>query len=161
MAQGITPLQVHQYIEQYFLGVGLTKDQVYDAKNETYYWRRGSANLEMFITRFEVTPNHVRYYLRIFSPLMLMPATQREHIYRTLLQISHNSLCVKITMREGSEYIFAAYERDIEGMDYIEFYNIIADMEWWADSLDDRLKSMFPDQTVGVPPTAGGAPPQL
>ena len=158
MAENITPELVHQYIQQYFLGIGLTKDQVFDAQADAYYWMRGSARLEMFITKFVSSSGFTRYYLRVFSPLLQLPPNNREQAYKYLLELSHNSLCVKMTMRQGSDYVFAAFERDIVGMDYIEFYNMVADMEWWADELDDRLKTVF--HTEPAPPTTPNpAPP--
>ena len=161
MAENITPEIVHQYIQQYFLGIGLTKDQVYDAQAEAYYWMRGSARLEMFITKFVTSSGFTRHYLRIFSPLLQLPSYNREQAYRYLLELSHGSLCVKMTMREGSDFVFAAFERDIVGMDYIEFFNMVSDMEWWADELDDRLKKMFPaEPTAPSTPNAAPPPPQ-
>jgi hypothetical protein len=99
--------------------------------------------------------------LRIFSPLLQLPPYNREQAYRYLLELSHGSLCVKMTMREGSDFVFAAFERDIVGMDYIEFFNMVSDMEWWADELDDRLQKMFPaEPTAPTTPNAAPPPPQ-
>ena len=86
-----------------------------------------------------------------------------EHFYHTLLHINHSSLCVKLTMREGSDYVFACHERDIDGMDYREFYTCVADLEWWADELDDRLQNLFPPEpqatsNSNLPPSS--TPPQ-
>ena len=43
-----------------------------------------------------------------------------------------------------TDKIYATYERDIQGIDYkIDYKEVktcIADLEWWADELDDLLK---------------------
>jgi hypothetical protein len=39
-----------------------------------------------------------------------------------------------------TDKIYATYERDIQGIDYKEVKKCIADLEWWADELDDLLK---------------------
>ncbi|GAB2649661.1 hypothetical protein GCM10027035_49520 [Emticicia sediminis] len=35
--------------------------------------------------------------------------------------------------------------RDIKGMSYNELSTCIGDLEFWADKLDDELKSQLPD----------------
>jgi hypothetical protein len=42
---------------------------------------------------------------------------------------------------EGTTKVYATYERDINGMDFSELSTCISDLEWWADKLDDELKS--------------------
>ena len=161
--QTVTSEVVHGYIMQFFNGIGLAKTDVYVPEEDTYYWMRGSARLQMFISPIPMGNGSTRYYLRLFSPLMMKPAKNSEHFYRTLLQLNHNSLCVKLTMRAELEYVFACYERDIEGMDYREFYTFLTDLAWWADDLDDRLKGMFPEEPTVMNPNAAppGAPPQV
>jgi hypothetical protein len=39
-----------------------------------------------------------------------------------------------------NDKIYATYERDIQGIDYKEVKTCIADLEWWADELDELLK---------------------
>jgi hypothetical protein len=53
------------------------------------------------------------------------------------------NLGVKLTLSKESNKVYATYERDILGMDYGELATCIADLEWWADKLDDELKMYY------------------
>jgi hypothetical protein len=65
---------------------------------------------------------------------------QREKVYRYLLELNDHNLGVKLTIMPETDKIYATYERDIQGIDYEEVKTCIADLEWWADELDDLLK---------------------
>jgi len=132
---------IHQYIES----VGLTQDQVYNLEKKIWRWRKGSANIEVFIQTIRFENGGTRDYLRIFSPLMKIPVNDLLTFYKHLLNLNDTNLGVKITIMPGSEWVYATYERDIRGMDYHELATCIADMEYWADALDDELKNAFPD----------------
>ncbi len=132
---------VHQYIES----VGLTKDQVFSEEKKVWRWKKGSANIEVFIQTIHFENGGARDYLRIFSPLMKIPVNDLLTFYRHLLQLNDTNLGVKITIMPGSEWVYATYERDIRGMDYHELATCVADMEYWADALDDELKEAFPN----------------
>jgi hypothetical protein len=43
----------------------------------------------------------------------------------------------------NSDQVYATFERDINGIDFDELATIIADLEWWADKLDDELAAEF------------------
>ncbi len=132
---------IHQYIES----IGLTQEQVYNADKKSWRWLRGSANVEVFIQTITFQNGSTRDYLRIFSPLMKLPVNDLLAFYRHLLQLNDTNLGVKISIMPGSQWVYATYERDLRGMDYHELATCIADMEYWADSLDDELKTAFPD----------------
>lgn len=132
---------IHQYIES----IGLTQEQVYNADKKSWRWLRGSANVEVFIQTITFQNGTTRDYLRIFSPLMKLPVNDLLAFYRHLLQLNDTNLGVKISIMPGSQWVYATYERDLRGMDYHELATCIADMEYWADSLDDELKTAFPD----------------
>jgi hypothetical protein len=57
--------------------------------------------------------------------------------------MNDKNLGVKLTLMKGTNKVYATYERDILGMDYSELSTCIADLEWWADKLDDELKSPY------------------
>jgi hypothetical protein len=131
---------VHQYAES----VGLTREQVFNPEKQSWNWRIGSASIQIFIERINFSNGSFREYLRIFSPLMQMPATDLTRFYRQLLELNDSNLGVKLTVMPNSTWVYATYERDIRGMDYEELATCIADLEWWADKLDDELKVQFP-----------------
>lgn len=132
---------IHQYVES----IGLTQEQVFDFDKNTWRWCKGSASIEVFIQTIRFDNGGSRDYLRIFSPLLKIPANDLLSFYRHLLQLNDTNLGVKITIMPNSNWVYATYERDIRGMDYHELATCIADMEYWADTLDDELKNAFPD----------------
>jgi hypothetical protein len=137
--------KVTDMINQYVESIGLTPEAVYNTEKKIWRWRKGSANIEVFIQTIGFEKGGARDYLRIFSPLMKIPVNDLLAFYKHLLHLNDTNLGVKITIMPGSEWVYATYERDIRGMDYHELATCIADMEYWADALDDELKTAFPD----------------
>jgi hypothetical protein len=131
--------KVEAFIDDYVKEIGLTKDQTYNAERKAWYWVRGSANIEVFVQEVDGG----REFLRIFSPLMKVPQGKETQFYRTLLDTNDNCLGVKISTMEGTDQVYVTFERDITGIDYDELKTCIADLEWWADELDDRLINQF------------------
>ena len=131
--------KVEAMIDQYVIEIGLTKEQTYNPERKAWYWMRGSANIEVFVASMDSG----REFLRIFSPLMKVPKGNEAIFYRTLLDMNDNCLGVKITTMEGTDQVYVTYERDLIGIDYDEVKTCIADLEWWADELDDRLIEQF------------------
>ena len=131
---------VHQYVES----VGLTKDQTYNEEKKSWHWVIGSARIQVYIETINFSSGSHRDYLRIFSPLMQVPKGNELPFYRHLLELNDSKLGVKLTVMPNSDWVYATYERDIRGIDYHELATCIADLEWWADKLDDELKEQFP-----------------
>ncbi|GIX41781.1 MAG: hypothetical protein KatS3mg129_1514 [Leptospiraceae bacterium] len=138
----ITKQEVYNMIDRYIQEIGLTKEQTYNPKTNAYYWIRGSAPIEVFVQEIPVS-NGTRNYLRIFSYLGNVPDFNLQTLLRHLLELNDENLGVKLTIMPGTEKIYATYERDIEGLDYEELATFIADLEWWADKLDDELQNQF------------------
>ena len=137
---------VNVMIEKYLESVSLTKEQTYDEEKKFWHWKHGSANIEVFVQSVKVGQNKTREYLRIFSYLSDVPTLSvhsREEFLTRLLEMNDRNLGVKLTLMEGTNKVYATYERDIMGMDYSELATCIADLEWWADTLDDELKSAY------------------
>ena len=133
--------QVHDMIGQYAQSVGLNKSQVFDSIKNLWHWRVGSASIQVVVEAVPVGNERIRNYLRIFSPLMEIPSDKELALYRYLLELNDSKLGVKLTVL--GNWVYATYERDIKGMDYEELATCIADLEWWADTLDDQLKNKF------------------
>ncbi len=132
---------VHQYVDS----IGMVREEIYDSEKKLWRWRKGSANIEVFIQTIVFGNGTKRDYVRIFSPLIKIPVNDLLGFYRHLLQLNDTNLGVKITLMPKSDWVYATYERDIRGMDYHELATCIADMEYWADALDDELKAAFPN----------------
>ena len=134
--------KVEAMVDQYVKEIGLTKEQTYNAERRAWYWMRGSANIEVFVQEIPMG-EYNREFLRVFSPLMKVPKGSELLFYRTLLDLNDSKLGVKITTMEGTDQVYVTYERDIVGIDYDEVKTCIADLEWWADELDDILINQF------------------
>jgi len=135
---------VNQMIERYVVAIGLDKAKCYDSLKNSWNWRIGSANIQVFVQAVPLSSGAIRYYLRIFSPLMEVPTANEAYFYRYLLELNDTKLGLKISIL--GNWVYATYERDVVGMDYNELSTCVADLEWWADTLDDQLKQKF----VGV-----------
>jgi hypothetical protein len=135
--------QVEEMIHKFVETSGMSKEQVYNTEKRAWYWNRGSAKIEVFIQEIKFDPAYSRYYLRIFSPIFKVPQINQLEFYRQLLEMNDSKLGVKLTIMPGSDQVYATYERDIKGIDYDELVTCIADLEWWADSLDDELVRTF------------------
>lgn len=133
---------VKEMIDAYIDSIGLKKLEIYDSNKKNWRWKVGSATLDVFIQDVK-TESGTRTYLRIFSGLMKIPERKQAEFYKYLLQMNDSSLGVKLTKMPDSDWIYATCERDIRGMDYSELTTCIADMEYWADKLDDELKTTF------------------
>lgn len=134
----------HVLIEKYVESVGLSKEQTYSEEKNFWHWKHGSATIEVFVQSVTVGEGQTREYLRIFSYLADVPHLSlqaREAFLKKLLEMNDRNLGVKLTLMEGTNKVYATYERDIMGMDFGELATCIADLEWWADKLDDELKS--------------------
>lgn len=133
-------------IEKYVNSIGLNRESTFDPDRNVWVWKRGSATIEVFVQSVDVSENRTREYLRIFSFLAEVPTiseTGREDFLRKLLEMNDVNLGVKLTLSKESNKVYATYERDILGMDYGELATCIADLEWWADKLDDELKMYY------------------
>ena len=130
---------VHRYTES----VGLTREQVFNEAKNAWNWKIGSANIQVYIETINFSNGSMREYLRIFSPLLEIPKENQLPFYRHLLELNDGNLGMKITVMPNSNWVYATYERDIRGIDYDEMVTCIADLEFWADKLDDELKAKF------------------
>ena len=143
----VTPQQVLDYVKQFIQSVGVDPATCWNEQNKAYYIYKGSAKLEIFVSSHTNTDGSVRNFLRIFSGIIKVPDTNKEHFYRRMLEISDQSLGLKMTAVTNAtpenDWIYATYERDITGIDYDEVVTCLSDMGLWADYLDDQLKAEF------------------
>jgi AAA+ ATPase superfamily predicted ATPase len=139
----VTKEQVEDMVNQYVRSVGLTVEGTYNTERKAWYWTIGSAKIEVFVQPVPMKDGTLRYFLRIFSPLMQINKANELVFYRHLLELNDSKLGVKLSVMPGTDTVYATYERDIRGIDFEEVKTCIADLEWWADTLDDQLKDQF------------------
>lgn len=139
----VTREQVEEMINKYVVSVGLTVEGTFNPDKRAWYWTIGSAKIEVFVQGVPMKDGTQRYFLRIFSPLLQVPKHTELEFYRHLLELNDSKLGVKLTIMPNSDTVYATYERDINGIDFEELKTCIADLEWWADTLDDQLKNQF------------------
>ena len=142
MAAVLIP-EIQQLMIRYLQEIGLNADTCFNSERSAWYWSRGSANIEVFVESVDLSSGTKRHYLRVFSPLVKVPPGAGTAFYRRLLELNDKSLGVKLTLLPSTDTIYATFERDTKGMDYNEMADTIADLEWWADNLDDKLIQEF------------------
>jgi hypothetical protein len=134
--------QAEAMIDDYVVKIGLTKAQTFNPERKAWYWNRGSAGIEVFVQEIKLS-TYSRFYLRVFSHILKVPAGSEQKVYKKLLELNDTNLGLKLTLLPGSDKVYATFERDINGMDADELATTIADLEWWADKLDDELAAEF------------------
>lgn len=130
---------IHNMIQKYVESAGLTIEGTFNAEENIWRWRKGSAEIEVYIT----DGGNDRFYLVVISAIMEVPSDQEHEFYRHLLELNRNKLGVKFGIVPETNWVCAINERDVEGIDYNELATCISDLEWWADELDDELKAEF------------------
>ena len=139
--------QVEALIEQYVVKVGLTKEQTYNPERKAWYWKRGSAGIEVFVQEINLG-TYSRFYLRVFSLILQVPPGSELKVYKRLLELNDTNLGLKLTLLPNSDKVYATFERDINGIDFEELATTIGDLEWWADKLDDELAQEFTNNII-------------
>ncbi len=137
--------RVYEMINQYVKSINLDLKDSFNEEKQSWNWRTGSARIQVYIQTVPLQSGSSREYLRIFSPLLQVPQKKELAFYRHLLELNDTKLGVKLSVMPNSNWVYATYERDIRGIDYHELSTCIADLEWWADKLDDELKTQFAD----------------
>lgn len=135
--------QVEDMIKEYLVKIGLKPDECYNSENKAWYWFRGSAKVEAFISETKISDIESRYFLRIYSGIMKVPQNNQLAFYRRLLDLNDTSLGMKFSTM--NDWVYITTERNIIGIDYAELSYTIYNLELWADQYDDKLKTEFPD----------------
>lgn len=140
-----TTEMVKVYVNQLCAEIGCTPESIYSKENNSWFFTRGSASIEVFMSSYETVVKTVRTFVRCFSPIYALPADNQKkmQLYHEALQNNTNFMGVKLSIMPDKGYMYAIAERDIEGMDYIEFKTLISDLGYWADQLDNALHERF------------------
>jgi hypothetical protein len=87
-----------------------------------------------------------RGVLMFLSPMMAVPGSRREELYRFLLErnfLDTSDGAFAIDREDDQIYLRAL--RGLEGLDYEEFTDLVDTISRVADQFDDELRSRFAD----------------
>lgn len=113
-----------------------------------WWLQEGSAKIYVFV---QDSPNGA--VLRITSPLVYLPAGPRENMYRKLLDLNSNlSSCALST---HGDLVLVVAQRPTIGLIQEELDELVWNIAYVADLLDNKLADEFGCQMVGEDPPAG------
>ena len=140
-----TTEMVKVYVNQLCAEIGCTPESIYSKENNSWFFTRGSATVEVFMSSYETVVKTIRTFIRCFSPVYALPADNQKKmlLYQEALQNNASFMGVKLGIMPEKGFMYAVAERDIEGMDYTEFKTLISDLGYWADQLDNILHESF------------------
>ncbi|MEO6721371.1 MAG: hypothetical protein ABIN67_13465 [Ferruginibacter sp.] len=136
---------VRVYVNQLCTEIGCTPESIYNANSNSWFFTRGSATVEVFLTSYVTAVKTVRTFVRCFAPVFPLPvdAEKKIQLYEEALKHNYDFMGVKLAIIPEKGFMYAAAERDIDGMDYIEFKTLLSDLGFWADQLDTVLAERF------------------
>jgi hypothetical protein len=140
-------------VETYYRHRGLNPDQHrMGAREEIAWWlREGSAEVFIVIQEGQEGSDAV---LRISSPLVFIPPTNKESFYRRLLDINSNlTSCALATF---NDVVLVVSQRPTAGLVQEELDELVWNAAYVADLLDTRLSEEFGAKLYSQanPPTA-------
>ena len=133
------------YVDQLCAEIGCTSASIYNKETNSWFFTRGSASIEVFMSSYETVVKTVRTFIRCFSPVFPIPADEakKTQLYMEAMQNNAGVMGMKLGILPEKGYMYAIAERDIDGMDFVEFKTLISDLGYWSDSMDDMLKQRF------------------
>ena len=145
-----TAAMVQVYITQLCTEIGCTPESIYNKESNSWFFSRGSASVEVFLSSYETAVKTVRTFIRCFAPVCAIPANEprKAQLYQEALQNNVGFMGVKLGVMPDKGYMYAIAERDIDGMDYEEFKSVISDLGYWADQMDNSLSQRFGTDTA-------------
>ncbi len=140
-----TTEMVRVYINQLCAEIGCTPESIYNQSTNSWFFTRGSASVEVFMSSYETAVKTVRTFIRCFSPVVGIPADaeKKNQLYAEALTNNATFMGVKLAVMPDKGFVYAVAERDIDGMDYVEFKTLISDLGYWSDQLDNILADRF------------------
>jgi hypothetical protein len=137
-ASKTTVSQVVDMVQEYFKRRGLDLEgHVVDATEGYGWWiTEGSANIYIFIQEDRVGP-----VIRVNSPILHFPDANREAFFLRLLEVNRDlsSCCIAAS----DEVVIVSGQRPILGLDQEELNELIWNVSYVADTLDDQLSKEF------------------
>ncbi|HEY9734445.1 MAG TPA: YbjN domain-containing protein [Drouetiella sp.] len=137
-ASKVTIDQVIDMIEEYFRRRGLDMDGHMVDATEGYGWwlTEGSAKVYIFIQEDKSGP-----VIRVNSPILHFPDANREAFFLRLLEVNRDlSYCC---VAACDEIVIVSGQRPILGLEQEELNDLIWNVSYVADTLDDSLADEF------------------
>jgi len=136
---------IRVYVNQFCSEIGCSPETIYNENTRTWYFVRGTASVEVFMSSYETNVKTIRTFMRVFAPVVAIPTDtiKRMELFAELLKLNCSYMGVKLATIPEKGFVYAVAERDIDGMDYTEFKTTIGDLGSWADQLDDLLQARY------------------
>ncbi len=130
--------EVAHMIEHIFKKRGLDPTQHQLEGSEGYGWwiTEGSARIYIFVQETNTGP-----VLRITSPLVHVPETNREAFYRHLLAINTDMSSCALSVHE--DIVLVVTQRPTVGLEQEELDSLVWNVAYVADLLDNKLAAEF------------------
>jgi len=143
---GVNPLQPYfNLAEQVIGGLGVQPD-LCRQKDDKGNWIPGEWSLTkgsatIYVSIWIPDNNNPRGYCCIASPVMQVVTQKLKELYERLLTENHNMWAVSFSINQG--WVWLRSLRECDGMDANELRAMFDRVGWYADDLDDKLKSEF------------------
>ncbi|CAN5244226.1 hypothetical protein BH09MYX1_BH09MYX1_55520 [soil metagenome] len=122
------------------LGIDAAQARVKDTPDQaSYTLMRGSASVLVTVVHRAEQKN---VFLRVASPVLVLPEANREALYQRLLELNAGGLANAAFGVLGDKVV-AVSERPAAGLDASEVEQIIRHLSAVADTYDDRLVKEF------------------
>lgn len=140
-----TPDMIRVYVQQLCKEIGINEEIIYNKERKAWYFSKGQLRIEVFMTSYETVRKTVRTFIRVFAPIYTVPkdAQRQLELYQGALEANAQYMGVKVATIVEKGFVYAVAERDIEGMDYVEFVTVVNDLAHWAEKLAEYLKKRF------------------
>lgn len=135
---GRTLEEVAHLVTRYFKSRDLDpQKQSIPASGGSGWWMtEGSAKIYIFIQESPAGP-----VLRVTSPIVFVPETNKEAFYRRLLDLNSNMTSCNLATYEN--YVLVVSQRQTIGISQEELDSIVWNVAYVADLLDDKLATEF------------------
>ncbi len=137
-ASKVTVSQVVDMVAEYFKRRGLDLEGHTVDATEGYGWwlTEGSAKIYIFVQEERTGP-----VIRVNSPILHFPDTNREAFFLKLLEINRDLTYCCIAAFD--EVVIVSGQRPILGLDQEELNDLVWNVSYVADTLDDELAQEF------------------
>lgn len=129
----------YQLVERAIAKLGVEVEPARGQKPGQWNLSKGSVNVWIDIWQIEQEEN--RAYFQVMSPVMDLPETNREALFRELLTINDQLFGVAFTLFE--EKIWLKVIRECEGLNHEEALSMILRIGNYSDEYDDYLINKY------------------
>ncbi len=125
-------------VESCIKKIGVDPSTCYNKQNNEWSLKKGSANVIIGIYWMDI--NNAAY-IRIYSPFMQLPKSNKEAFYKELLDM--NLSLYGVYCATGGDWAYVADIREVDGIDENEVMSMLQRIGTYADDLDDKLTAKY------------------